>query len=928
MKRKLKLWIFGSSAFAAASVALVAASCVKPVSLNKQYVFEYNSPLTNSAFGFDASRTFGSYSSSGTWQYTGGELIRLQPLNEAELFTELIDEARVMVFTKKPVFARYHLELAKAIILTDANGEVSVFDNDSYDSNPQPDSISPQNKPYYRDSTIKLTSNDERSVNSIKFDETLKKAKKFQIVLKDNLSWVNSKGEKTKYQVVPKDYWYSWLRTYSLNATYRNNKNLGGGSDALDKKFRDLLAQPNTPVFTPTESYNNDYLYRLFGIEVDNFFEKDKFVQKISDKADKYQGEESITFEGMSSTESQFSSFFDKLIIDGDYTFMPAPSQFIDESNETKSQLITTYIGEKIAPSDEDDFRNDIEKLDHSKAAYFTGAYWYGVSQESTLYAGPYYISEAKNSRQVMKKNQNYWDTEWVKADDTVDELVYSYQSSPIEAKLFSDTSFNKYSQGTVTEIAYSTLSATQKSTIARNAKKFGLRQIRRKNDKSPFYRMVTTPFVNSGLNNYGFNDAYAKIMWGKTVDEINKGNIDPTTFISGTGLSFRTILHSAINWDTYASIITSGQSQSWVAKVPDGSNINGSDQSTAKIKVTEDVADQINALSAIDVDGNKIDFGSDLGKMLLPSKNQEAVKNKANTIDKLKSAGFLKLQEEMKRLIDKFDKDNPSFANQKFEIYYFFPFTNVPDTFLKGWNEVMEVAKQLNPRIEVKVKYFTNATNPEFNKWRFSGVNGSQIVSWTNDYNGIGSSYDGLSWSASLIPTLIKIHNDNNEKFKKSFPRIHELVESLIKHEKENPTNFSIPFLDLDKIDTKWVGQEFTSAISEYEFKLNPANKKYEAVLVDGKPKHITSKDNKPITEPYTWSSIFWLQFNRSKTNAELTELMQEIATFVPFDFTFSITKGRDTYGKQLINSQYIVPNITGSSSYQFQEWKIKKGN
>ncbi|AXE60645.1 oligopeptide ABC transporter substrate-binding protein [[Mycoplasma] phocae] len=925
MKKNLKAWIFGISTLAATAIPLISASCVKPVSLNKKYVFEYNTPLINQAYAFDASRSFGSYSSGQTWQYTGGELIRVQPLNEIEIFNEIVGN-EPKIFVQKPTFSRYRLELAKALVLTDKNGEVNVFDSDDVGPEPAPDSTSPEGRKYYRDATVQLTSTNERSVNSLKFTEKLKTAKKFQIVLKDDLNWVNSKGEKTKYQIVAKDFWYSWLRTYSLNDEFRNNPGKGGGSKELDDLVRGKLFEPNSRIYSSDESFSNDYLYTLFGIKVDSFFEKEKFIQKIADQADTYKGKESITFEGMEDKETQFSSFFDKLIIDGDYTFMPAPSQYIDDLNNTKSQFITNFTGVKVSPADEVKIREEIEKLDHSKLAYFAGIYWYGISQESTLYAGPYYLSEAQNSRQIMKKNTHYWEKSWVEADDTIEEIVYLYQSSPIEPKLFSDTSYHKYIQGTVSDIAYSTLSTSQKGEIARNPKKFGLRQIRRKNDKAPYYRMVATPFVNSGLTTYGFNDAYAKMMWGKTVQQIREGETDAKTFISGTGLSFRTILNAAINWDTYASNTSSGQAQSWVAKVPDGANINGSDQSTAKNKTAEDVADIINGLSAIDADGKLIDFGSDLGKSLRPSKNEEAVKDKSNTSDKLKSAGFEKLKAEMKRLIEKFDKDNPTLANQKFQISYLFPFVAAPDNLQKGWKDVIDVIKELNPRIDLEVKYFSDATNPQFQTWRFDGVNGSQIVSWSNDYNGIGSSYDGLSWAAGLIPTLVKIHNDKNEKFKAAFPKIAELAEAVVEHENKNPTNFAIPFLDLDKVETKWIGPKLPIVISQYEFKKNDKGV-YEAVKEDGKLKAFTSKDNnKPITEPYSWSSVFWLQFNRSKTNEELTQLMQELATFIPFDFSFGISKGRDVYGKQLINSSYIVPNATGSASYVYQDWRIKK--
>lgn len=48
------------------------------------------------------------------------------------------------------------------------------------------------------------------------------------------------KVKKTKYKINPKDVYYSWLRTVTLNRSLRYNAAYGG-SEALDKLIHDNL---------------------------------------------------------------------------------------------------------------------------------------------------------------------------------------------------------------------------------------------------------------------------------------------------------------------------------------------------------------------------------------------------------------------------------------------------------------------------------------------------------------------------------------------------------------------------------------------------------------------------------------------------------------------------------------------------------------
>lgn len=922
MKNKSKFWLLGLTTPAAALVPFIAMSCITPVWKKGKYVFEWNAQLDSKAFAYDASRMFGAYLASNTNQYTGGELFRVQGLNKAENFSELVG-TKTEVYTSKPVFAKYKLELAQAIVLTDKDGKITVFDNDKVDAAPEANLTSPGGKKYYEYSTMFLESSDDKSINSKKFKESLNSAKTFQIVLRENQSWVNSKGEKTKYKIVAKDFWYSWLRTFLLNQVYRHEN---GGSQELDKKFQELLAENNTLAFTDKESFSNDYVYRLFNVDADKFFNQSDFITKISNASPSYQDKESLTFSSISLTEkTEFKSFFEKWAV-GDYTLLPAPSQYIDELNNSKNQAIEKYSGLELSGQELKEYKEKLELMDHSKQAYFTGTYWYGNSFKTTLYAGHYYVSKAGNSQLVLTKNKHYWDESWVKDDTTIQEMVHTYQPTPLDQKIFSDTVFNKYNQGTASHLSYAQLSDSQKNTIANNPNKYGLRLKRSLNSDSPLYRMFSSPFVPGKKNEYGFSDAYAKMMWGATKEELKQGKVNPSTYISGTGLSFRTIINAAINWNTYASSLSSNQNHAWIAKIANGSLIGGKDQDTSKMKTPEDILDRINSLYAIDLNGNKIDFGGSLGKELSPSENDEAIKNKANTIDRLKSAGFNKLKEELQKLIDKFDNENPTLKDQEFQIYYLYPFVNASNTEINAWKELEKVFKELNPRLSIQVKYFNNDQDPLFNPYRFQTINGENNVAWSYDYNGIGSGYDGLSWGGMLIPTLVNIKNNPSQAIENNFPKLKELADELFEYEKTHKTTFSVPFDKLDQLESdRMTGQLFSYVISHFEFALK--NGKYELQFENNKPKVFNPGAGKTITDPYEWSAKFWLHFNKNKTNEQLAEFMEQFTAFSNVNFTYNVSKSKEKYGKVLLNKHYELSDVDGLSYFQYQDWKINKG-
>ncbi|WP_429980897.1 OppA family ABC transporter substrate-binding lipoprotein, partial [Mycoplasmopsis bovis] len=100
---------------------------------------------------------------------------------------------------------------------------------------------------YYTSPSVELKSINEKSINSANFEAKLKTAKKLQFVVRRGVHWTNEQGEATKYEIKAKDFYYSWLRTLSVNQSYRIEN---GGSEELDKQAAEALSDPSSAAFT------------------------------------------------------------------------------------------------------------------------------------------------------------------------------------------------------------------------------------------------------------------------------------------------------------------------------------------------------------------------------------------------------------------------------------------------------------------------------------------------------------------------------------------------------------------------------------------------------------------------------------------------------------------------------------------------------
>lgn len=897
-KSKTKLWFATSLPLAALvgglPLALVGCSCKDKVPENikqRRYVKSWNSTYTSQAFLNDISASYGSFQATATYQETGGLLFRKQGLNEPEV----VNGNKI----KKPSFSKYRLELAKQVVLTMKDGTTKVYDNDKAEIQPSAD----LSDGTYSKISVQSTSNDPRSINNLQFLEDLKNAKRVQVTVKEDTHWTNHEGQKTKYKISARDFYYSWLRTVGLTTETRHDL---GGTKKLDDIANTYLCEPNSAYFTKNTSYNNEYLYRVFNVNSDNFYDESKFVTEVNGVAGVENGTKAVTFDLLDDTkESQFDTFFKKSII-GSYEMSAAPSQYIDDMNQNSS-----YTAYNVLNKDNtSEIKDELEKI-KGKKAYQAGLYWYGISTKNTLYSGPYYAKTRKDYDRILKANPNYWDKEWVNRKDKIEEIIWRYSSTAsTDANIFNEAEYKKYLLGEVTTIPYSQLTDTQKATIIKNKEKLGLKYTKLFNASSPTYRFLTVPYVRSqrkadGTTNetsYLFNDAYAKLMWGSTTKELAEGKGNIENYASGFGLTMRTLLNAAVNWNYFEDLATNGTQRPWLAKFAEHGSMGGKDQDSNP-KTPIDYYDQVNTLLALDKDGKKVDSAS-----VSPKENRDWINQTSETDEKLKSAKFAEIKQLVKDTLDKFESLNPEYKGKKYEYTSYYQWGNLDQLTKRAREKLEKLFKELDSRLDIKCENTDNTQNETFNAARDNGTAGMEFAGWNYDFDSSASGFDGLSWSNQLFPLLSYLGSQKPENVKKAFPKLSQLAEELVNYSMINYKG-TIPFNELYKIKSSLM-YTFTRGGYEYKWTKN-SDGKYELYRnAQGK----LEKDPN-ATDIYEFSAIFWLNYFKTKlTNDEIAELMKELTSYMS---TYSESglnaTPKEEFSPYLINKHYQQPLVSG---------------
>lgn len=643
------------------------------------------------------------------------------------------------------------------LTLADENGQekVVVYDNDKVDkwvahpSNPSVDMGE---------------SSDPKSINNPKFLEDLKKTKKMQVTIKKGNFWVNSRGEKTQYEVKAEDFWTKYARTFLRDNKARHE---AGGSKELDEmarnKYKGLSPNPGSNPFDANGEYSNEYLLNIFNIDYKALKHKEKFLQKTSEE----NPEQALTFMSAEGQKGMYD-FFRKVFLDTNI-FTAAPTDYIKDNKATKDIAQTTGLVSEV------------------------GYYWYGEKPSDFLSAGPYYLSSANADRRIFVQNKHFLDQDWVKNENALRRLTFFTTTQNVQA--YAREEFEEYKEGNRVTINWNTLDSAQKLQIIDNPQKFNL-NYRKPLDNSSIRIAGNNNFVANPGNQpsnkraYQFSDAYSKLVYGAKTTELS-AETSPVVnkhFWTGDSLIFRTLISNAFNIHKYGQLNRTTESV-WIPTARPDALINGSNHASSQFKTLADAKD-MNSLFALGYnEQNKI---IKFGKKTIEEDRKYFIANPDNDIISSRSSTWEQLQKQIKQLLDKFYQANTEFNPQDENGKISANFYEVPlaiEERILTTAKIVENINRLDPRLNFKViPYNENDTSQDLREFRAP----TRWSGWGYDYDGYGGFLGMVLYPNSRFQFLTLLWAfgalDENHELAKIFPQVYKLAKEIKNNKKLFP--------------------------------------------------------------------------------------------------------------------------------------------
>ncbi|TQC54220.1 hypothetical protein E1I18_00390 [Mycoplasmopsis mucosicanis] len=871
-----------------------------------------NSPFKAKEFSQDTSITYGSWQSRH-YEATAASLIRKRIVGQPEIKKEFDRSTRQNSYKiHKPSVWSYKLEYAKSVIVTTKDGKVETFDKDDAQLLDTPkDGL-------YHEALVQGLSKDSKSINSQHFFETLKNATKLQFEVKKGTKWVDKEGKETKYEVVPEDFYISWMRTRFLGVKERQVEGKLKGVEVakLDELLTNAADQGST-YFSEQLRYPNDYIFGLYDIDVAPISQKDKFIE-----------DGKITFNKLATSQvGKFDLLFSHLTASQE--FSAAPSQYIKEMVEkgTIPQL-KSFKDSSVVDS------SLINAIPKDSLLALAGTYWYGFNTENNLYAGGYYYAGYDQSTQEEKwvKNDHYVDQDWVKSDRSVREIRQRYFANGNEDQ-FKQTQWDDYLNGRIISIPYILVPDSDKSKVDSKGEEYGVKHLQSLNKNSlmfeqgwsfvPAFENLPEDFdpakkesIDKLVGEASYNDAFAKLAYGKTLRELLEDKIKGydalQTFYTGkTATRFRNLLSLAINFEYVSSFVSDGKQKMYLAGLAPDASWGGKDQLSASTKTPRDSYEELHKFSYLKEDGT---WSESKGYSDYSQRSRTA----SSDLEKLKSPHFEALKKEMKKLLD----DAGIKADEKVKWQQTFRWINwLPLKMETIYKLMPELYKELDPRLEAKFVKYERAQAADWRAQHIFGRSPFTIGGWGYDYDSAGSGFDGFSNTLKLSIPLAIIAQKSGDKytqqqkdFAKSFPRIFKLSEELNKWVKEEldkkSFTLSIPFEKLSTLSLR----ELSEIHSEYH--------KYK--LENGKLVHRTDSEIKSTdADLSSVTSRFFTTYISTLSNQEILELSKEITSYSGVTIGVLKSISLERFTPTLVNDHFIRP-FTGPEQLWYMDIEV----
>ena len=784
MKPKLKKYlIIGSSILIPVSLISLGtglyfnSSNLERISQKGIYNIKINEPLNNEGYKFDLSYSYGSVSNtSKNSLLLINELLHLK--SEGDFKYDQINDVVI-----QPSYESYKFSLIDSIVLTFVKAGTSMQELKNADPNnsdlffqlvfdSDDDSITPQFNPSNNnDFVLTKTSNDPRSINNpnvfgkilssgylsqkINLDDQNLNIDTTQhnfmmvnlgVTFSDNAYWVDSNGNKTKYNIRPEDMFYSIKRTLLFDRKYRQSH---GGSKELDSYF--IEKTQTTKLFGENQKFPNEYLFEFFGIKKDYLYDETKAIQSLLGNPNKKSYV--FTFNIFNNNQVTDSTFvysnyeiINKYLINS-LTFSLCPSQYIKEKFADNQNVNQTKVG----------------TIEGEAREY--GIYTYGQNREDVLYASYYIPVSSSGGREVYQYNKYHPDLEWVnnvengfekngKTYKNLNTVILEYAGG-IDSSTFNNQTFNAFLSGTVSEMDYSLISDAQKQqlygndfnnkeVLIANSEANGLRATKNINISKLNTRTVWQAFPADNLEEYKFNDVYAKLVYGSSKDELKKGlAIISNTFFGGVGLEFRNLIQASINWNQYIQTAYSGVRDAWLSGAAQDAKFSSTNPNSLKPADFNELG--INDLFYLDEKGQQQTVtlkemkthsgktGAELDAEYGPGTSNDM------QLALSKSPQYSQIQKAMKALLDKFYQKNNLSNNDLIEWEIPYSFADQDETKCKATKYIVEnVINGLDPRIKATFFKPTSRNDMLNSISQRRGAYNANL--WSYDYEGIGS--------------------------------------------------------------------------------------------------------------------------------------------------------------------------------------------
>lgn len=769
---------------------------------SKELVFNQTNPFKFSPYFLDYSNILETNIKSNNLINTLGsaDLFRLKTIKSPEY-----DHNGKLI--SSGVFI-YKMELAKSIIIKTKNKEL-IFDNDRFE-------IEKINKDIY----VQANSQDQKSINSKTFRNLLKSKDilEFSVQIKDNVFWTNTKGEKTKYKIKAKDFWFSFLRSYYSGTFQRKMRGHTGTvqeTTILDNNLKARIHDNSNGRFKSV-LFTNTQQFEINGLSSGKFLDFDnKTFQPINAIRNN-----SLIFQVDPDYINSLNAFnFFDLMLVRSQIFSAAPSDYIIDL--AKKDLLNPQL---ISYQDSKNIKHKINQ-NGKGIIHQIGLYFYGVNGwKNNLYAGPYYPDQKSSSKNTMifKLNSNYWDQDFVNSQTTIQRIKINANSKDNEIE------FNNFKNNQNIILDSNNLNESQKTYFSKQKLKIKLipykKYIKNISVGNNAFNITPQPAFYFGnkiqktdFSNFAFNDVYSKLVYGASIQEINNGfigkNYDNNRRSIGYGVfktqsvAFRNLINASINWE-YLKDSLSKTNQLWMTNAAPDALIGGKDQATSTYKTLRDGSKIINDIPIIDGDGNLIEKKKNLKYLV-----------------SLKSLYYDSVKQEVSKLLDRFYNDsyNKVQPNQKVE---WFVYNNriLSTNEKKNLRLIIDNINQLDKRLNVKL--VIKETQEEINEI-YGDANGTgnssiaQYLKYSYEYNSLSPYLDKMTHAIGHSPFALwhkfsMLSPTSNLAL--NFPELYKFSTAL----KEKVEAQWIKYNELLQYDAKTYKQTFTKIIWNDLIKFN----------------------------------------------------------------------------------------------------------